>query len=71
MKDSTKNVLVTVLKYLAAIIAGILGTLGATSCGVTRASIYSPKEGTTTSISITTNNPTSVTVDPNTTVNWK
>lgn len=35
-----------------------------TSCGVTKASISKPAEGTSTTITITTNNPISTSVSP-------
>lgn len=39
------------------------------SCGVTRATVHNGAAGTTTEIKITTNNPTSVDVKPNTNLN--
>lgn len=51
-----------VLVSLSALIAVIL-TL--TSCGTTRATITKPAEGTSTTITITTNNPITTTTTPN------
>lgn len=63
-----KHKLTFILKIVSAICAAILGVLGTvslTSCNVTRATIRQPKDGSVTSITITTNNPSSV----NTTAN--
>lgn len=64
MKTKTKQVLIEVLKALAYIITAVLTTLGVTSCGVTKATISKPAEGTQTTITITTNNPISTNVSP-------
>lgn len=60
--------IILALKIVAAIAAAILGVLGCscmTSCNVTRAMISQPKSGSVTSITITTNNPSSVTTNAN------
>lgn len=64
MKPTTKKVLTEVLKAIAYIITAILATLGATSCGVTKATISKPAEGTQTTITITTNNPITTDIKP-------
>lgn len=64
MKPKTKTVLTEVLKAIAYIITAILATLGATSCGVTKATISKPAEGTQTTITITTNNPITTDIQP-------
>ena len=54
-------------KVINAIIAGAvacLTALGMTSCGVTKASISKPAEGTQTTITITTNNHITTTASP-------
>lgn len=63
-----KTKITFILKIVSAICAAILGVIGATSltgCNVTRASIRQPKDGSVTSITITTNNPSSVTTNAN------
>ncbi len=69
MKPTTKNVLTEVLKAIAYVITAILATLGATSCGVTKATISKPAEGTQTTITITTNNPITTDLSPNVELN--
>lgn len=64
MKPTTKKVLTEVLKAIAYVITAILATLGATSCGVTKATISKPAEGTQTTITITTNNPITTDIQP-------
>lgn len=64
MKPTTKKVLTEVLKAIAYVITAILATLGATSCGVTKATISKPAEGTQTTITITTNNPITTDINP-------
>ncbi len=64
MKPTTKKVLTEILKAIAYVITAILATLGATSCGVTKATISKPAEGTSTTITITTNNPITTDINP-------
>ncbi len=64
MKPTTKKVLTEVLKAIAYVITAIVATLGATSCGVTKATISKPAEGTQTTITITTNNPITTDIQP-------
>lgn len=61
MDAKTKRALYITLTILAAAIGAALGFC---SCGSTRAVISKPAEGTTTTITITTNNPISTNVDP-------
>lgn len=60
----SKDLLISILKIVGTAIVSILATLGFTSCGVTKATISKPAEGTSTTITITTNNPISTTVSP-------
>ena len=62
IKDNVK----TIITALAVIIATIFGL---SSCGTTRATITKPAEGTSTTITITTNNPITTNTNPN--VNFK
>lgn len=48
------------------LICALLVLMTLTACGVTRATVHNGATGTTTEIKITTNNPTSVDVAPNT-----
>lgn len=48
------------------LICALLVLMTLTACGVTRATVHNGATGTTTAIKITTNNPTSVDVAPNT-----
>lgn len=62
------------IKLLSAIVAGLAAfctAIGLSSCGVTKATISKPAEGTSTTITITTNNPISTTVNPETNLNYK
>lgn len=63
----SKKVSVSARKRRLIIIPAIAMAL--CSCGVTRASISKPAEGTVTTITITTNNPISTDVNPNVTLN--
>ena len=58
IKDSVK----TIITAIAVIVATIFGL---SSCGTTRATITKPAEGTTTTITITTNNPITTNTNPN------
>lgn len=71
MKEKTKRVLTEVLKAIVYVITAVLTTLGVTSCGVTKATISKPAEGTQTTITITTNNPITTDVSPNINLNKK
>lgn len=73
-----KNFLNTLPKWAKVIVSVIIGILVGfyafftlCSCGSTvRATISNRAEGVTTTVSITTSNPTSVTVSPDTSVNF-
>lgn len=71
MKNLSKKTWSKILAAIGAAIAAFLGAMGLTSCGVTTAKIYNPNNGTNTSIQITTNNPTTVDVPVDATVNFK
>lgn len=67
----TKPVWVRVLSIIVIMILSVMVLFSATSCGVTRATIRNNADSTTTSITITTNNPTSVTTTPDVDLNTK
>lgn len=67
----TKPVWVKVLSVIVVMILAIIMFFSATSCGVTRATVRNGAHSTTTTISITTNNPTSVTTTPDVDLNAK
>lgn len=56
----------TIITALSIIVATLLGLC---SCGTTRATITKPAQGTSTTITITTNNPITTNTNPN--VNFK
>ena len=62
IKDSVK----TIITAIAVIVATLFGL---TSCGTTKATITKPAEGTSTTITITTNNPITTNTNPN--INFK
>lgn len=64
MKPKTKKIITEILKAITYVITAVLTTLGVTSCGITKATISKPAEGTQTTITITTNNPISTNVSP-------
>lgn len=64
MNAKTKKILQEVLKALAYILTSVAATLGMSSCGITRATIARPANGSSTTITITTNNPISTEVSP-------
>lgn len=61
-----KEILSLVLRVIIAVATAITASLGLSSCGVTKATITKPAEGTYTTVTITTNNPMSTTVNPQT-----
>lgn len=71
MRTKTKQILIEVLKATVYIITAVLTTLGVTSCGVTKATIARPASGSSTTITITTNNPISTEVSPDVQVKYK
>ena len=64
MNAKTKKILQEVLKALAYILTTVAATLGMASCGITRATIARPASGSSTTITITTNNPITTDVSP-------
>ena len=67
-----KNAPVWCRIVLPVLLAGIVIVVLLNSCGSTvRATIANKAEGVSTTVSITTSNPTSVTVTPDTDVNYK
>ena len=64
MNAKTKKILQEVLKALAYILTSVAATLGMASCGITRATIARPASGSSTTITITTNNPITTDVSP-------
>ena len=46
-------------------------SISLSSCGVTKATIQRPAEGTVTTVTITTNNPITTNTNPNTNLNQK
>lgn len=52
------------LKFILGGLAACGITISLASCGVTKATISKPAEGTSTTITITTNNPISTNVEP-------
>lgn len=59
------------IKLLATFLAGLATCFAMSSCGVTKATISKPAEGTQTTITITTNNPISTDVSPTVELNKK
>lgn len=54
-----------IFSVIAIVIALIVAVFFSSSCGLTKAVVKNGADGTTTEIKITTNNPTSVTANPN------
>lgn len=54
-----------IFSIIAIVIALVVMVFFSSSCGLTKAVVKNGADGTTTEIKITTNNPTSVTADPN------
>lgn len=63
LNERTKSALKDLLIAVITAIATFLTTIFATSCGVTSARIYSSKDSAVSTITITTNNPTTVETD--------
>ena len=64
MKNLNPNIKKAIYGVLTALIGLAAALLGLTSCGTTRATITKPAEGTSTTITITTNNPITTTTTP-------
>lgn len=61
-----KETINLILRIIIAVATAISAVFGFTSCGMTKAVVDKPAEGTSTTITITTNNPMTTTVNPNT-----
>lgn len=71
LSEKSKKALFEFLRALLAAIVALVTALTASSCGsTTRAVITNRADSTQTTVSITTNNPTSWTVSPDTDVNF-
>lgn len=71
MKEKTKSALIELLRAVVAALVAFATCMMSNSCGsTTRAVISNRAEQTTTSVTITTNNPTSWTVSPDTEVQF-
>lgn len=69
MSEKTKQILKELLRSVVAALVAAITAFFSTSCGsTTRAVIHNRAEGTETAVSITTNNPSTINVDPNTTI---
>lgn len=65
-KKNSKTVITIVISFIGALIAAVTGVTTLTSCGSTvKALVQSPKDSATTTITITTNNPTQVSPETN------
>ena len=62
LSDNAKKAIAYIVAALATAISILFGF---TSCGTTKATISRPAEGTTTTITITTNNPITTNTNPN------
>lgn len=69
MKPTTKKIMIEIIKAIIYVLTAVLTTMGVTSCGITKATIAKPAEGTNTTITITTNNPIKTDVSPNVELN--
>ncbi len=64
LKNNAKTIASLLASLLLAVITALTGITLATSCGSTvKALVQSPKDSSTTTITITTNNPTQVSPD--------
>lgn len=71
LSEKTKRALLEFMRAVLAAIVALVTALTASSCGsTTRAVITNRADSTQTTVSITTNNPTSWTVSPDTDVNF-
>lgn len=65
MKESTKKALIELAKALASAILGFLTAILTSGCGsTTKAMVKNPTSSSVTSITITTNNPSNIEVNP-------
>ncbi len=66
LNENQKKRIVDQVKTIITAISVIVATIfGLSSCGTTRATITKPAEGTSTTITITTNNPITTNTNPN------
>lgn len=66
LRNNVKTVIALLCSLIAALVAAFTGITLTTSCGSTvKALVQSPKDSATTTITITTNNPTQVSPDTN------
>ncbi|QCS36506.1 hypothetical protein [Capybara microvirus Cap3_SP_437] len=68
MKESTKTALKELAKCILTALIAFITAILSSSCGTTRAVVTNKAEQTNTEIKITTNNPSTISVDPNTTI---
>ncbi|QCS36096.1 hypothetical protein [Capybara microvirus Cap1_SP_123] len=68
MKESTKIALKELAKCILTALIAFITAILSSSCGTTRAVVTNKAEQTNTEIKITTNNPSTISVDPNTTI---
>lgn len=68
MNEKLKKALAELCKAVLSALVGFITALLTTSCGTTRATIVNRADATSTELKITTNNPTTVNVDPNTSI---
>lgn len=63
----------TIIEAIAAVLTAVataLTTLFLSSCGTTKVAVSKPEQGTSTTITVTTNNPVTTNLEPNTTLNY-
>lgn len=59
-----------ILTFLAALLALLCAIFNITACGVTKAIVRNNADSTTTTITVSTSNPTTVQVDPNVSIKF-
>lgn len=64
-----KEILKIIAQVIVAALTALLTSLGMTSCGSTRVNVDRPAAGTSTTITVTTNNPITTEVNPQTNPN--
>lgn len=71
MNTKLKNGLIEFLRAVLAALCGLVASLTVSSCGITKAQIKTSADNTASTITITTNNPTTVTADPQVELQYK
>lgn len=71
MTEKTKTLLKELAKQCLAALVAFVTALLSTSCGTTRATVRANADNTVSTITITTNNPTSVSVPSEATIHYK